>query len=62
MTNAVVHTGVYPDLTSSISASVTEAIFCFSEISSDNTLEDDKISMADSSSRMLPWNKKTATG
>ena len=52
-------TGLYPLRVSSISASVAEAIFCFSEISSDSTLLDDKISMADSSSKMLPWKQNS---
>ena len=47
-------TGLYPFLVSSISFSVFEVTSSFSDISMDNTLLDDKILMAVSSSRMLP--------
>ena len=50
----VTHTGLYPSRTSSISASVRDVTCCFSEISSDKILLDDNISMAVSSSKMLP--------
>jgi len=48
-------TGLYPFLTSSISISVMEAIFSFSEISRDNSLLEDSTLMAVSSSNMLPY-------
>lgn len=47
-------TGLYPFLTSSMAASVFVATSCFSEISSDKILLDDRISMAVSSSKMFP--------
>ena len=47
-------TGRYPLRTSSIRASVSMAVSCFSDISSDSTLEEDRISMAVSSSRIFP--------
>ncbi len=50
-------TGLYPLRVSSISVSVAVAIFCFAAISSDNVFDDDRILMADSSSRMLPYNE-----
>ena len=48
-------TGLYPFLTSSICDSVTAATSCFLVISSDNSLLDDKTSIAVSSSKMLPY-------
>lgn len=48
--------GLYPFLVPSISASVSEAISCLAEISSDKTFEEERTSIALSSSNMLPYN------
>ena len=49
-------TGRYPFLVLSISVSVAVAISCLAAISSDKVFDDERIVMAVSSSRMLPWN------
>ena len=52
-------TGLYPILVSSITFSVSLATCCFAVISSESTFDDDRISMAVSSSRMFPSEDKT---
>jgi len=50
-------TGLYPFLVSSIIISVCEAISCLAAISWERDFEEDRILMAVSSSRMLPWGR-----
>ena len=48
-------TGLYPLRVASISRSVLEADSCFAKISSDRTFDEDRTSIAVSSSRMFPY-------